>query len=642
MRLAAAPRPTRALTPFTGRRWAPTASRRVVRGLSMDLVGCLDTVRAAAAALDERASLRAELWAREELERRAARPGGTGVPGRSLEAFLFRYLPDAFDQAPGEFHRGIYADLDRMVMGEPIEGRTVREAAMAYPRGHGKTTTITLGFAAWVLYNWREMPFFRGKAPFILLVSDSLDQARDRSLDLRDQVSENEELEADYGRLAPSPAEIRRRNNGAKGRRKLKWTETDWTTADGVRVKAVGSRGKVRGLLRSGQRPSLILIDDLEGDTAVETELQRAKLERWLTRALLPTGLPGRCLTVAVGTVLHGDSLLSRLLRPDMNEDWLKRRFAACYMDDGLTPAHPTPHGPGTRPLWPEFWTLELLAEKWRSLRSLAFAQEYLNQPIDDENSPFKWEWLAKALENGAGIPFAYAPPEQLGWDEVTGAWDLTGHPDALTHYQMILTAFDLALIEDEKQAQARDSDYVAGITVALRCDDTVEVRRVYHKRGMTPDQLRKRIVTEHEITGSQYTVIENNAAQRIVEWDVKTLGVRVVGHSTDRKKRTLYEGVPAMAYTFETQRIRLCHNSAQERTVMERLCRELHGLGIEAHDDLVMSLWMALRVLSRIMRRRDAERLKRLGPRTVMLPTGPSGIFPEADTTPRVRGRRQ
>lgn len=599
---------------------------------------------AAAVEQNRRAALEARYRRLTELERRAARPGREKAPpGRGLEAFLFRYLPDAFDQAPGEFHRKIYGDLEAMVMGREVGGRTRTEAAMAYPRGHGKTTTVTLGFAAYCLYHWRDMPFFRGKPPFILIVSDTMDQARDRSLDLRDEVESNVDLAADYGSQAPAGADLKRgRTKDQQGRvRRVKWTETDWTTRDGARVKAVGARGKVRGLLRSGRRPTLILVDDLEGDTAVETELQRAKLERWFTKALLPTGLPGLCLTVLVGTILHGDSLLSRLLREDLYEDWLKRRFAACYLDDGVTPAHPAPHGPGTKPLWPEFWTLPLLAAKWRQLRSLAFAQEFLNQPIDDESSPFKWEWLNRALEQGKGLPFAYGPIPQLGWDEVIGSWDLRDHPLASTHYQIAITSFDLALVESEEQAARRDTDFTVGITIGLTCADEVEVRRMFRKRGMTPDQLRGRIIAESEITASQYTVIENVQAQRIVEWDVRSMGVKVVGHSTDRRKRTLYEGIPAMAYTFETARIRLCYDTPAERRALDVLCAELHGLGVEAHDDTVMSLWMALRVLSRWMKRRDADRKRLLGDRPARATAETGGIFPAHDEATKVRGRR-
>lgn len=578
-----------------------------------------------------RAALLEEVRTADAVERRASRPGRAG--GQSLEAFCYRYLPDAFSVPPGEFHRGIYSDLSALVGGRDIEGRRRTGAAFAYPRGHGKTTTVTLGFAAWVLYHWREMPHFQGVPPFILIVSDSLDQARARSLDLRDELEANEDLARDFGPRAPRHeqrsrgAGVKAKGGGRARRSFVKWTETDWSTSDGCRVKAVGAGSKVRGLLRKGRRPTLVVIDDLENDEAVETSEQRKKLERWLIRALLNVGMPGRCLYLTVGTILHADSLLSKALRPDFLPAWLKRRHAACTTPDG-TPATPAPAGAGIVPLWPEGWSLEALYEKWLELGSLAFAQEFLNQPVDDENSPFKLEWLERALENGRGVPFAYGALPTIPYDQVLGTWDLRGHELAGTHYQLVVTAWDLALVESESQARERDTDFTVGVTLGLTVDDEVDLRRMYRRRGMTPLEMRTRILAEQTMVEATYVVIENNQAQRIVEWELRQMGIPVVGHQTDRRKRSLFEGVPAMALLFETGRIALCYSTPAERQRLEVLCAELHGLGIEAHDDVVMSLWMALRVINRWIRRRNAERLRLLGAQT----SGPTnrGIFPE------------
>lgn len=586
--------------------------------------------RRRASPLTRREAKLAEARALHERERRAARPGASPVRGRALEAFLFRYLPHAFGDAPGEFHRSIYSLLESLVLGAEIDGAPRSSAALAYPRLHGKTTTCTLGFAAYVLYHWREMPCFHGRPPFILIVSDTLDQARDRSLDLRDEVEGNPDLRKDFGSRAPAPADRNRQRRGTDGKFEshVKWTETDWTTSDGCRVKALGAGGKVRGLLRRGRRPSLVIVDDLENDEAVETEARRDKLERWFSRALIPVGLPDRCLYLVVGTVLHADSLLSRLLKPDLFDHWLKRRFAACYTSDG-TAAIPAPLGPGTVSLWPAVWTLERLARRFLEIRSLAFAQEYLNQPVDNDNSPFRREWLEAAMEAGRGIGFAYEPLSTIDFGDAIASWDLRNHPDAATHYQVVVTAWDLALVVDEKQARERDSDFTCGITIGLTCAEELEVRRVYRKRGQTPAAMRDRIVTEDQIVDPSYVVIENVAAQMIAEWDLKGMigAQKVVGHQTDRKKRSLYEGVPALALVFETGRIRLCWANDAERLKLETLVSELHGLGIERHDDTVMALWMGARVIQRWIRRRNQHRQQRgvVKPATV----ADSGIFP-------------
>lgn len=554
--------------------------------------------RAADAPADPIADLEAEV---DRRERAAARS--------SLEVFCARYLPEAFDREPGEFHRAIHADLEALVVRAPIEGAERLSAAYAYPRGHGKTTTITLGYLLWVIANWRDMPHFQGKPPFILIVSDTFDQARDRALDLRDQVESNPLLIGDYGPLAPDLAQRRRaQRDPALADAGGRWTNADWTTRDGVRVKAVGAAQKVRGLLRSGRRPSLIVCDDLENDQAVSTEAQRAKLERWFQRALIPTGLRGSLLTLVVGTILHADSLLSRLLSPSHYGGWLKRRYAALYNDAGQ------PSSEGATPLWPAGWPVEALHARRDEIGSVAFAQEYLNIPIDDESSPFKLEWLDRARNRGRGVPFLYAPPDRLSWAEVCATWTPRHVPGA---YQFLVTAWDISVVETEKRAKERDTDYTVGLTLGLTTDDREEVRRIYRARGLTPRQLRDRVIAEHGVVEADAVVIENNAAQKIHQIELtQGTDLPIVGHTTGRQKHSVHEGIPALAMAFELDRIDLCAASEQERKRIDALCAELHGLGVEAHDDVAMALWIAHHAISRWKAKRDKARTRAIGPK--------------------------
>lgn len=563
---------------------------------------------------EQRAAAIDELRALDELERRAS--------SGKLEAFLFRYLAGAFSLRPGRFHRAIYADLEGLVgqtltRDDEVIGETVpyTAAAYAYPRGHGKTTTITLGFLLWVIAEWHNMPHFQGEPPFILIVSDTRDNARDRAMDLRDEIEANELLREDYGDLVP--------NNKAK-RGKTKWTEADWTTATGVRVKAVGSGSKVRGLLRRGRRPTLIVIDDLENDEAVATNDRRRKLERWLQKALIPTGIQGRLLTIAVGTILHADSLLSRLLDEtgEHYPGWLKRRYAAQYNDAGL------PDVDGSIALWPEGRPIRMLRLMRAEIGSVAYTQEFLNQPVDDETALFLRAWLRGARQRGKGLPFVYGSPKRIPFDLCVSTWDvaeLVSQSEAGA-YQVVVTAWDLGLVDDERKAQERDSDYSVGITVGLDAADRLHVRRIYRKRGMTPAQLRARVIAEQNLIGADYVAIENNAAQRIHEIDLRNIGLPVVGHTTDRRKHSVYEGVPGMAMLFELGRIDLAWSNVRERNRIDTMISELHELGHAAHDDTVMALWIAICTIRRWQRRRDKRRLKLLGPP----PQGYVKTFPE------------
>lgn len=558
-----------------------------------------------------------------------------------MEPWLRHYLSHLFTEEPGTFHREIFADVEALLWKTPLQrgegparvGAEDQEpapapaelfdaAAYAYPRGHGKTTILAIGLALWTIYEWRTMPHFQGEPPFILIVSDTIDQARDRLLDLRDELETNRLLRRHYGPKTP-PRSKRITGAGDDDDEEdlppgtFKWTETDFMTRDGVRVKAVGSGSKVRGLLRKGRRPTLILCDDLENDEHVATGGQRRKLERWLMKSLVPTGLEGRLLTLVIGTILHADSLLSKLVKGEQYPGWLGRRYAAAWDAGGL------PSADGPHVLWPAVWPLDRLLARRRMIGSVAFAQEYLNVPVDESTTLFPRVWLEAALARGKGTPFLYGPAPTLNWSQVTGAWDLTSH--GADFVQLVVTSWDVALVEDEEQARERDTDYTAGITLTLTLDDRIQVRRLWRRRGLTPAQVRGRVLSEQAAIGADYVVLENNTATKAHEIDLRGvpdpapgregLPLPLKGHTTDRKKHHVYEGVPGLSILLEHGRLDLCWRRTEERERLATLIDELHGLGQEAHDDTVMALWIGVTMIRRWMRIRDSHRRKLIGP---------------------------
>lgn len=521
-----------------------------------------------------------------------------------LGAFAARYLPHLVFSDPGQVHLDLYRDLHGLLWEEPladsVSGPRVRKAAAyALPRGHGKSTTMITALL-WAICFWRKMPHFKGRAPHILIVSDTVEQAENRMADLLDELEGNAALIERFGPFAPRPGERR------------KWTATHLELPDGTVIRALGSRSKFRGIVRSGRRPSLILVDDIENDEAVSTKGQRNKLAGIFFRSLIPTGKAGELLTIVIGTILHAESLLSRLLHPEHHGSFLKRRYAARFTADG------TPSVDGEHVLWPEYWTADALDLRRGEIGSVAFAQEYLNLPIDDGASPFRMEWLRRAVERGRGRGFLYAPPPRIRLDTLLSTWDpaeLSLLVDDAGAYQVVVTAWDLGIVEDEKAARERDNDFTVGMTIGLTIDDRIEVLRVFRKRGMSPGELRSRIVNEQSTVGADVVVIEGNAAQRIIELDLRGVpGLPVVRHITDSRKASVYEGVPSMALSFELDRLDLRWKTDAEKARVDAMVTELHGLGVEGHDDTVMALWMAMATVRRWILRRDARRRKAIG----------------------------
>ncbi|MFQ5893699.1 MAG: phage terminase large subunit [Nitrospinota bacterium] len=257
------------------------------------------------------------------------------------------YLPDYFSAPSPPFHAEIIADLERPAELAPWAQLIVVRAA---PREHAKSTLCTIA-----------LPLHRacnGLARFILIVSDTDTQVRVFLWAIREELETNERLREDYGELV--------------GR---KWTESELVLVNDVKILGRGAEAPMRGMLYGTSRPDLIIVDDVENDEAVDSPLQREKLARWFDRALLNCLAPGGAMLV-VGTVLHYDSLLARLLK--RGGDFRAKKYAAVSASGG--------------PLWPARWPLKRLEAKKRQLGLAAFAQEFQNEPIDAASRIFRDE----------------------------------------------------------------------------------------------------------------------------------------------------------------------------------------------------------------------------------------------------------
>ena len=255
--------------------------------------------------------------------------------------FFKTYLPHYFSTESAPFHRELIALLD--VRGTPV--------AIAAPRGHAKSTIVSLAYPLHqILFEQRH---------FIILVSDSKDQAEMFVASIKLELEENERIRQDFDDL---------RNPGV-------WAEDKFLTKNGVLVLARGSRQRIRGLKNRQHRPDLVVIDDLENDQSVRNPKIVKKTLDWLLEAVYGSLTHDASLFV-IGTLLSRNSVLAQLLQ---NPAWITRKYKA-ILDDGT-------------PLWPARWSREELEKRRQIMGSHRFNQEFMNEPRDDEGL-FREEWI--------------------------------------------------------------------------------------------------------------------------------------------------------------------------------------------------------------------------------------------------------
>lgn len=271
----------------------------------------------------------------------------------NLEAFALRYCPKAVYKPLASFHKEICRTYESSI--------PKKHEAGAYPRGHGKTTWWSKLGPLWSICGRRKK--------YIVLLSSSSSIVEGFLAWIIKELETNEKIRQDFGILV-----------GTK-----KWTNMDILTTTEVRVSARGAGANLRGLFSGDDRPDLIVVDDLEDRENIGTLDQRNKLQDWFDKDVM--GLPGAegADVFVVGTILHHDSFLTRLINR-----W-KGTVHRAILDEGTKEV-----------LAPDLYSFDTLieirdgVEGKQGIGSLAFAQEYQNNPIDPSQQRIRLEWIRK------------------------------------------------------------------------------------------------------------------------------------------------------------------------------------------------------------------------------------------------------
>jgi len=221
--------------------------------------------------------------------------------------------------------------------------------AIAAPRGHGKSTDVSVVFIIWCIVN--------NLKHFITLFSDAIELTETLIESIKAELEENENLRADFAH--------------ATGVGRI-WKIGDIVTCNGIRIKGYGSGKRVRGVKHGVHRPDLTLIDDLENDENVRSRTQRDKLEKWLDEAVANLGSVDDSMDIIyIGTLLHRDSVLARKLKLAF---WNPHIFRAVIQ----FPTH--------MHLWEEYGNIY----KYQGLES---AQSFYkaNKPLMDKGAQVLW-----------------------------------------------------------------------------------------------------------------------------------------------------------------------------------------------------------------------------------------------------------
>ena len=216
---------------------------------------------------------------------------------KSILDFARLYFSEYMTSPPAEFHEEICRVLIEM------SDKRQKSFAVAAPRGHAKSTVVSLFYVVWSICYVKEN--------YILFFSSSSRQAVSLMEDIKTAFETNEKLIRDF----PEVCHVGESAN------RLQWTQQEIVTGNKIKVQALGFEQNMRGLKAGKSRPTLVIFDDIDGDKNTYTAEAREKLLKWFKGTVRFIGSK-RTNMVAVGTLLHPESLLSRFINQNEFQNW--------------------------------------------------------------------------------------------------------------------------------------------------------------------------------------------------------------------------------------------------------------------------------------------------------------------------------
>ena len=316
-----------------------------------------------------------------------------------LEYFGRCYLPHYFTRETPKFHKeldniwieNVIKNKNVLIENEEINKLQGSKVTITAPRGHAKSTNFTFKDTLHAcLYKYKN---------YILILSDSTEQAEGFLNDIKIELEENELIKKDFGNMVGKV-----------------WNASVIVLSNNVKIEAIGSGKKIRGRRHRNFRPDLIVLDDIENDENVNTLEQRKKLENWYYKAVSKAGDTYTDICY-IGTLLHYDSLLAKVIKnptykvakykgvihfaknkglwdiwekiysslEDEKREENAREFFENNEDEMLK---------DTKVLWQEKWSYYDLMVMRLSEGIASFNSEIQNEPINPEDCLFNPEWF--------------------------------------------------------------------------------------------------------------------------------------------------------------------------------------------------------------------------------------------------------
>lgn len=352
-----------------------------------------------------------------------------------------------------------------------------RYVAIQAPRESAKSTIAAF------LYVTHQIVFKNKR--FIVIVQNTYSKSKETLNNIKDEIKNNPMLQEDFG------IEVKRDQEG----------DSILVHPDGhaIRILCKGADqiGGVRGEKFGAYRPDLILIDDLEDDDMVRNPERRIVLQALYDEALVPAGDREICQHIAIGTILHDDSLMAKLVSKEEYPEYAKLFFRARF-ENSLTKQ--------LESLWESKWTLEQLNELERT-KPEVFAKEYQGDPVIGSMQKFmKEDFRRWALEDGHYVLY---------------------NSEGKVVTRGLLSNCRAAIGNDLAWEEKKSADFTVVMPVFLTPDSDLLIDTYFCDRGVRPDQYEEILFAMEArlraLTGKSVPIgFEKAKLEKVMKWFLK------------------------------------------------------------------------------------------------------------------------
>lgn len=405
---------------------------------------------------------------------------------------------------------------------------------VAWARAHAKTTHHALFLPLFLKFQKKKT------IHFMLLVAKSKELATEQLNELQAELQYNKRIAWDFGRQEVSGD----------------WSEGAFSTTDDTRFMAMGRGQTARGLKYRGQRPDYIVLDDLDDMEIVLNSHRMRKLYSWVLSDIYPATQMGRGRLLAVGNIIHKNSLISQLKsNPSFTVSIINALDAQ------------------GKPSWSENYTIEEIERMVKTIGINRAQAELFNNPV-----------IEGGIFKHADIVFDRPPP--------------------------LSRCHDIVVYCDPSFKANKTSDYKA-VVVITRFESKFYVLDAFVRRCEVSEMLNFFYQfyeqTQHLPIATRFygeaNFFQGDFLLAAFDRENKKRGYILPFHKDMRKKPDKFQRIIGMAPLFENRQI-VFNEKKREDADMQTLIAQILGMeqGARGADDAPDALEGALHKLNRIV----------------------------------------